>query len=101
VFSIANPPLEPLSRAEKDAELVYHAKKVRRVLRDFGLKPLPKDTSTSHEKWGDGNGRVVQLAPRGNEVPETFLHKTCCQLETQGICSMRESKMKFKAGCQK
>ena len=46
--------------------------------------------------WRDENGREVQLAPRGDMVPDLFIHILSGQLETQGICTRRYFKRRLR-----
>jgi len=72
--------------------MTWSVKKVRRALRRLQLKPLAKRTATSHEFWGNDNGRRVQLARKGSIVPHLFLHILAGQIQNHGICSAREFK---------
>jgi hypothetical protein len=72
--------------------MISKAKQVRRVLREIGLSPEKNGKKTTHEVWGDGNGKEVELKSVGADVPHLFIHILSGQMETQGICSRRKFK---------
>jgi|GEM_PF-5419378 len=70
----------------------WPVKSVQRALRDIGLKKCRKGNRNKHEVWSGGKGQRVELARRGNEVPERFIHVLAWELENKGLCPAREFK---------
>ena len=69
---------------------------VYQALRDMKLKRQSSTSGKSHQVWQEDKGREVQLAPRGSEVPDLFVHILSGQLETQGICSRKVFKRRLR-----
>jgi hypothetical protein len=72
--------------------MTWKVKSVHRALRDIGMKKCRKGNKNKHEVWSDGNGKRVELATRGNEVPDIFLHELAWELDRKGLCSDRHFK---------
>ncbi len=70
----------------------YSTKSVRKALQRCGLKPQGGLKRRNHQYWIDDNGRKVELAVRGTDVPSPFLKITADQMESMGICSRKEFK---------
>jgi hypothetical protein len=89
---MAAPLREPVIGSDMPAKL----NKVYAVLKEMKLIRQSNTNGKSHELWRDENGREVQLAPRGDVVPDRFLRVLFFQLETQGICSRRYFKRRLR-----
>jgi hypothetical protein len=70
--------------------------KVYAALKEMKLIRQSNTNGKSHQIWRNENGREVQLAPQGDEVPDLFVHILSGQLETQGICSRRDFKRRLR-----
>jgi len=70
----------------------WPVKAVQRVLRDIGLKKCRKGHRNKHEVWSARKGQRVELARRGNEVPDRFLHVLAWELDRKGIGPDRDFK---------
>jgi hypothetical protein len=66
-------------------------KSVHRALRDVGMRKCRKGHKNKHEVWRDRNGKEVELAKRGKEVPDIFLHELAWEPD-RDLCSDREFK---------
>jgi len=67
-------------------------KKIRSALRKLKFKFHRHPTHTSHEVWTNENGKQVEFACDGKEVPDNFVHILAWQLETKGIYPARKFK---------
>jgi len=70
----------------------WPVKSVQRALRDIGMKKWRKGHKNKHEVWSGTNGQMVELARRGNEVPDRFLHVLAWELDRKGLCPNRHFK---------
>jgi hypothetical protein len=70
----------------------WPVKSVHRALRAIGLKKSRKGHRNTHEVWNGGDGQRVELARRGNEVPDRFVHVLAWELDKKGLCPAREFK---------
>jgi len=69
---------------------------VYQSLKEMNLKRQSNTDGKSHQVWQDDKGREVQLAPKGDRVPDLYVHILSGQLETQGICPRRVFKRRLR-----
>ncbi len=70
----------------------WPVKSVQTALREIGMKKCRKGHKNKHEVWSGGNGKKVELARRGNEVPDRFLHVLAWELDKKGLYRDRDFK---------
>lgn len=62
-------------------------KAVRRVLRQFGLRPRARGNATGHEVWVDPCGRTCRPVLRKKDVPFAIVFSLGQELEGKQIAS--------------
>jgi hypothetical protein len=72
--------------------MAWPLKAVQTALREIGMKKCRKGHKNTHEVWSGRNGKKVELAKRGKEVPDIFLHELAWELDKKGLCTDREFK---------
>lgn len=72
--------------------MAFSKKTVQKTLRNIGLKPCKSGKKTSHEVWGDGKGKTVELASQGTDVAHLFVKLLADSLQNQGLYEAREFK---------
>ncbi len=70
--------------------MVCPARRVRRVLRNLGLKPSSVGNRTGHEKWIHPDKGFVLPALRKKDISYSCLHALSLALEARGIARRRD-----------
>jgi hypothetical protein len=65
---------------------------VRRALQKLNLKRIRIGKINHHEKWIDSDGKIVEFAKRGHDVPDAYIYELAWQLEKKGIFPARSFK---------